>query len=124
MSLSVEQQVLRETGSAYLIVDPDLRIQGAGGMLALVGGVPPIGVMLTDLLPELFGNETALAEILKGERDRLQLPLINRQLPDGSLLYLDLLTIPLTDDRGTITGHHYRYYATQYRRTTTIAAAK
>jgi len=104
MSLSVEQQVLRETGSAYLIVDPDLRIQGAGGMLALIGGVPPIGVMLTDLLPELFGNETALAEILKGERDRLQLPLINRQLPDGSLLYLDLLTIPLTDDRGTITG--------------------
>ncbi|WP_028458196.1 ATP-binding protein [Chloroflexus sp. Y-396-1] len=104
MSLSVEQQVLRETGSAYLIVDPDLRIQGAGGMLALVGGVPPIGVMLTDLLPELFGNETALAEILKGDRDRLHLPLINRQLPDGSLLYLDLLTIPLTDDRGTITG--------------------
>ncbi|MBO9349523.1 MAG: response regulator [Chloroflexus sp.] len=104
MSLSVEQQVLRETGSAYLIVDPDLRIQGAGGMLALIGGVPPIGVMLTDLLPELFGNETALAEILRGDRDRLHLPLINRQLPDGSLLYLDLLTIPLTDDRGTITG--------------------
>lgn len=104
MTLTVEQQVLIETGSAYLIVDPDLRIKGAGGLLALVGGEPPIGAHLIDLLPELFGNEQALAEILSGDRDRLSLPLINRQLPDGSVLYLDLLTVPLMDDRGKITG--------------------
>ncbi|WP_322511627.1 hybrid sensor histidine kinase/response regulator [Chloroflexus sp.] len=104
MTLTVEQQVLIETGSAYLIVDPDLRIKGAGGLLALVGGKPPIGAHLIDLLPELFGNEQALAEILSGDRDRLSLPMINRQLPDGSVLYLDLLTVPLMDDRGNITG--------------------
>lgn len=104
MKLTVEQQVLIETGSAYLIVDPELHVQGAGGLLALVGGEPPIGVHLIDLLPELFGNEQALAEILSGDRDRLSLPLINRQLPDGSVLYLDLLTVPLMDERGKITG--------------------
>ncbi len=104
MRLTVEQRVLIETGSAYLVVDPNLRINDAGGLLALVGGEPPLGAHLIELLPELFGNESALAEILAGERDRLHLPLINRQLPDGSILYLDLLTVPLTDDQGVITG--------------------
>lgn len=104
MSLSVEQRVLIETGSAYVVVDPDLRIQSAGGMLALLGGKLPIGGHLLDLLPELFGNEAALDEILHGERDRLYLPLINRQMPDGSTLYIDLLTIPLNDKDGRITG--------------------
>lgn len=104
MHVTVEQQVLIETGSAYLIVDPDLRIQSAGGLLELVGGKPPIGAHLIELLPELFGNEQALAEILSGDRDRLSLPLINRQLPDGSVLYLDLLTVPHVDDRGNLIG--------------------
>ncbi|MEF3273632.1 MAG: response regulator [Chloroflexus sp.] len=104
MSMTIEQRVLIETRSAYLTVDRDLRIQEAGGLLTLVGGPPPLGTSLIELLPELFGNESALDEILNGNRDRLNLPLINRQLPDGTVLYLDLLTVPLTDDHGQITG--------------------
>ncbi|WP_298815843.1 ATP-binding response regulator [Chloroflexus sp.] len=104
MKSTVEQQVLIETGSAYLTVGPDLIIQSAGGLLALVGGTPPIGAHLIDVLPELFGNESALTDILRGDLDRLHLPLINRALPDGSVLYLDLLTVPLADKDGQITG--------------------
>ncbi|MGC8800721.1 MAG: ATP-binding response regulator [Chloroflexus sp.] len=104
MTLTVEQRVLMETGSAYLIVDRDLRIHRVGGLLSVLGDDSPIGLSLTEVIPELFGNESALADILNGQLDRLSLPLINRSLPDGSVRYLDLLTVPHTDDNGTIVG--------------------
>lgn len=99
------EQILVETGSAYLHVDSSFCIRRAGGHTDILNIMSfPIGGSLFDLLPELVGNEALLQAILAGHTARLQVQRINRDEHAGSTRYFDLLTLPHTDERGRIEG--------------------
>ncbi|NJN18433.1 MAG: response regulator [Oscillochloris sp.] len=99
------QLLLAELGSVMLMIDRDLLVQNVAGSPAILDHPAPIiGCKLLELLPELIGNETALSAIMAGRRERLLLPAINRDAPDGTPRYLDLLTLPHIDPEGTIVG--------------------
>jgi len=62
------------------------------------------GSNLLDAVPELVGCETALVELLSGTLLRFQLPWVNREQPDGSLLYLTFIVLPYYGAAGEIAG--------------------
>lgn len=54
-----------------------------------------IGQPITELMWELVGTEPVLANILQGKQAAHRLEYINRELADGSLVYLNLQVLPL-----------------------------
>jgi signal transduction histidine kinase len=85
---------------AYAQITPDLHIGLASGNL---GGLlaepaqfyrdPP----LSELLDEFVGAEDVLQAILKGVEPSYNLEHVNRDLPDGSIMYLNFRVLPLDD---------------------------
>ncbi|NTW02777.1 MAG: hybrid sensor histidine kinase/response regulator, partial [Oscillochloris sp.] len=101
----IEQGILNASGIAYLLADPNLIVCDTGGsppVIAMLGA--RAGQPLLDVLPELYGSETTLDMIIAGQLERLHLPEINREHRNGEVCYLDLLTLPHTDDHGAIIG--------------------
>jgi signal transduction histidine kinase/ActR/RegA family two-component response regulator len=99
------EQAIAESGSAYLIIDAQLRVRSSGGQRAILDSLQASGgTMLIDYLPELYGSEALLADILAGRLARLRIPEINRDHPNGGTRYLDLLTLPLNAETGRING--------------------
>lgn len=78
---------------AYAFVTPDLLIQQTSSnfSLALLGGNETCkGKPLTQVLWEIVGVEESLQAILDGKLPYLAFERINRQGPDGRIIYLDL----------------------------------
>lgn len=106
MSQRVAQTILHDRRIAYAITDRQLNIievSGAGNGLQL-WLKSWIGRPLIEVVPELVGNEEALADVLTGELPRFQLSYINRDLPGGKTAYLTMIDLPHTDETGRITG--------------------
>lgn len=102
---NILEQVLIETGCAYLVVDSAFRVRTAGGCTSILShGMPSAGESLFHLIPELIGNEAALADILAGRISRLSMTEINRETNSGALYYVDLLTVPNVAPDGSIDG--------------------
>lgn len=102
---NILEQVLIETGCAYLVVDSAFRVRSAGGCTSILShGMPSAGESLFHLIPELIGNEAALADILAGRISRLSMTEINRETNSGALYYVDLLTVPNVAPDGSIDG--------------------
>ncbi len=103
------QAIFNERRIAYVLTDRQLKIVERGGTTGLVSDHLSdwLERSVFEVVPELRGSETALAEILAGVLPRLYIPLINRNLPDGSLCYLSLIILPYRDATGAIQGLLY-----------------
>ncbi len=102
----IAQSILLDRRIAYAITDriyTVLEVSDRELSAHATVAVEP-GVNLLDAVPELVGCETALAELLSGTLLRFQLPWVNREQPDGSLLYLTLILLPHYGPAGEITG--------------------
>ena len=98
--------ILQECGVAYAITDRDLRVvrvhNAVGGPWA--DQQECVGRSLLDVVPELVGSEAILEDILAGRAPRFQLPWVNREMPDGRILYLTMVDLPHRDRAGRIGG--------------------
>lgn len=78
---------------AYFITDEALRIRRVYDPASLLSPVSALieGTDLLQLAPELFGNETVLADIASGKEKRIQIDLVNRIDENGDTHYLRIL---------------------------------
>lgn len=106
MTHRVAQTILHDRRIAYAITDRDLNIiEVSGASNGLQTWLKSwMGRPLTEVVPELTGNEEVLAELLTGELPRFQLSYINRDLPGGKTAYLTMIDLPYLDESGRITG--------------------
>lgn len=106
MSQRIAQTILYDRRIAYAITDRDLNvIEVSGASNGLQTWLKSwMGRPLTEVVPELIGNEEVLADLLTGELSRFQLPYINRDLPGGKTAYLTMIDLPHVDESGRITG--------------------
>ncbi len=98
--------LLRDRRIVYAITDRDCTVLAVSDArwsphAHMTGGV---GQHLVEAVPELVGSEAILADLLSGELPRFQLPWVNREQPDGSLVYLTIILLPFHDQIGDITG--------------------
>lgn len=106
MTQRVAQTILHDRRIAYAITDRDLNvIEVSGASNGLQTWLKSwMGRPLTEVVPELVGNEEVLADLLTGELPRFQLSYINRDLPGGKTAYLTMIDLPHVDESGRITG--------------------
>ncbi len=106
MKQRVAQTILHDRRISYAITDRDLNvIEVSGASNGLQTWLKSwMGRPLTEVVPELIGNEEVLADLLTGELPRFQLSYINRDLPGGRTAYLTMIDLPYTDETGHITG--------------------
>lgn len=106
MDVTVAQLILQDRKIAYAIADRSLQVIEMSGALHVlrVGGNHWLGRSLLELVPELIGNEEALADVLTGEAPAFYLPWVNRELADGQTAYLSMADLPYRDAAGRIVG--------------------
>lgn len=99
MRSDVAEAVMVERGVGYVIAEPDMTVSDSGGQAAALLRRDPLGIgdHLLDVVPELAGCESVVAEIARGELPRYQLGLVNRAPApggDGESHYVDLTLLP------------------------------
>jgi signal transduction histidine kinase len=109
MELPVEtvQAILKDRKIAYAITDRRLKIVAVSPSLSELYHNQESGLVGWDLLaltPELIGSEALLADILAGKTPRFELAWVNRETPEGQIIYLNLLYLPYRDQTEEITG--------------------
>jgi signal transduction histidine kinase len=102
----VPELILEDRLVSFAITDRSLTVVEVGGAGSVVGidGHAWIGRSLLELVPELVGSETVLADILDGVLPRFELAWLNRELPGGQPAYLITIDLPHRDAGGRITG--------------------
>jgi signal transduction histidine kinase len=102
----VPELILEDRLVSFAITDRSLTVVEVGGAGSVVGidGHAWIGRSLLELVPELVGSETVLADILDGVLPRFELAWLNRELPGGQPAYLITVDLPHRDADGRITG--------------------
>jgi signal transduction histidine kinase len=106
MDARIAEQAVHETGIAYALTDRSLVVVDVGGALSTFAEVDQtwVGLPLPDLVPELFGSEDILGDVLSGELSRFRLAKVNRETNDGAICYVDLIELPYRDETGQVTG--------------------
>jgi signal transduction histidine kinase len=106
VSDAITEMILLERKIAYALADRDLRVVEVKDPAIMLGCDPDacLGRSLTEVVPELEGNEAPLVQVLAGELPRFQLAWVNRVLPDGETAYLTLVHLPHRDASGQIVG--------------------
>ncbi len=101
------QLILQDYSIVYAITDRNLNVVEVGGAISSNlnnSRQSWLGRSLLDLVPELLGNETVLADILAGELPRFQLTWVNRETAEGQTIYLMMVELPYQAQNGQITG--------------------
>lgn len=91
----------RERSFTLAVLSPDLVVVEATEKFREFQGDPgmtPIGRHVGDLIWELVGSEAGLMEVMEGKADIFSLENINRDLEDGSAMFLSLKALPLSKD--------------------------
>ena len=103
------RQILEQIGIHVLVTDDSLHIvEGSERTgLYLAEDANWLGRSLLDLAPELIGSEDVLDGILHGELPSHYLPMVNCELADGSVRYLNLTVLPHRGSDGVIDGVMY-----------------
>lgn len=106
MEPTLTQRMLLDRKVAYALADQQFRVTEVGGDPAVLDEESTRwpGRSLIDLVPELVGSESALADVLSGDLPRLELASINRETADGRTSYLTMVDLPCRDENGQITG--------------------
>jgi signal transduction histidine kinase len=106
MGLSVAQLILQDRKIAYFITDREFMVVEISGPVSICGSGYDtcLGRSLLEMMPELVGSETVLADILSGKLPRFQLAWVNRETTEGETIYLTMVDLPYRDPTGRITG--------------------
>jgi signal transduction histidine kinase len=98
--------ILQDRKITHLFINPELTVVAFHGDIKLLQSPSDtiIGARLLDITPELIGSEDVLVDILLGKLPRFELAWVNRDTATEKILYLNLVTLPHTDDQGTIIG--------------------
>ena len=106
MNSVLTQAILQERNIAYAITDGRLTVLEVNGAAPVLGEGwrSAVGRPLTELVPELAGNEAVLADILAGRLPRFQLALVNRDREGDDVVYLTIMELPYWDAAGRIAG--------------------
>ncbi len=92
-------------GVTMVFADPQGRVLWTRGDTSpLFGMSDVVGCHLSELVPELIGDEESVAAILAGTMPALDLRWVNREGTAGELLYFDLMLLPWRNDQGQIVG--------------------
>ncbi|MBE9561806.1 MAG: adenylate/guanylate cyclase domain-containing protein [Proteobacteria bacterium] len=94
MHESLLQLLLTEKKIGFLVTDKQFLITEYGGEYSLFIDEPDPPAIATEIIPELCGCEDILQDVLTGILPQFQLENLNRTLPNGDLLYLDLTILP------------------------------
>lgn len=102
----IQDLLLDERKIAYLLTDRNLKILEIS---ASVDFLPEdnrtcLGEELPEVCPEMKGNEEALSLLLNGELERFELVRINRELPSGNTVYLDMTALPYQGEAANPAG--------------------
>lgn len=98
---AIAQMILSDRKIAYAVTDRDLNvieISSVGSIFQEYRG-NCLGRPLTEIVPELIGNDETLARVVNGELPRFQLAWVNRKLPNGQTAYLTMVDLPYRDQR-------------------------
>jgi signal transduction histidine kinase len=109
MDVNLANQILSGRKISYAITDRDLRVREISRKLVATGQEISDwhGHSLLDCVPELYGSEKKLTEILNGLAPHLQLLLVNRETDDGTTAYVTIEVLPYRNKTGIITGLVY-----------------
>ena len=103
------QQILNQLGIQIILTDDTCHVIDVSERIhlhLLEGGIR-LGQSLVEIVPELIGSEDVLDAILRGERPSFNLPMVNRELADGRLIYLNLTALPHRGSDEQIDGIMY-----------------
>jgi signal transduction histidine kinase len=103
---AIAQMILSDRKIAYAVTDRDLNvieISSVGSIFQEYRG-NCLGRPLTEIVPELIGNDETLARVVNGELPRFQLAWVNRKLPNGQTAYLTMVDLPYRDQTERIVG--------------------
>lgn len=89
--------IFKHQKTAYAITDTECNIIQYGGNLSLFGDQD--GLTLFDVVPELYGCEDVIADVVKGELPEFDLDNLNRVLPNGETCYVNLALLPYQADK-------------------------
>lgn len=106
MSSNLTELILQNRQIAYLITNNELLVIDKGGDLSILSHHLNLDKAQTlfDCIPELVGQEQALAEILTAQLARYEIPLINRTNKLGDTDYLTIVLLPYRNEDNQITG--------------------
>ncbi|PKO21343.1 MAG: hypothetical protein CVU38_15235 [Chloroflexi bacterium HGW-Chloroflexi-1] len=106
MDTIAAQLILKDRRIAYAITDRNLNVVELSGTADILRGESNnwLGHALVELAPELVGSEDVLADLLAGVLPRFQLAWVNRELPDGQIIYLNMVDLPYPEPAGRIAG--------------------
>ncbi len=99
---SVVQQILKSQEIGFFLFTPSLQLTAqnrlAQSMIQRLAPSSQSKRHLTDLFPELIGYEETLAGIISGRENHFSVPNVNRILPDGKMIYVDLTVVSAGDN--------------------------
>jgi signal transduction histidine kinase len=103
---TIARLILGDRKIAYAITDRDLKVVEVGGAVDVLRDDRRncLGRSLLELVPELVGSETVLADILAGDLPRFELGWAYRETADGRALYLTIVDLPYRGRTGHISG--------------------
>jgi signal transduction histidine kinase len=109
MDPNLANLILGSRKISYAITDREMRVTEVNGILP--ANEPEIpdwrGHTLLECVPELYGSERKLTELLNGLASHLQLLLVNRETGDGATAYVTMEILPYRDRTGQVTGLVY-----------------
>lgn len=99
------QVILTDRKITYCITDRDLRVtQMSDAARLLPAADAVVGRSLLEIMPELIGSETVLADVLAGKLPRFELAGVNRTTEDQQTVYLTLVSLPYNHTNGQVSG--------------------
>jgi len=103
---TIARLILGDRKIAYAVTDRDLKVVEVGGVVDVLRDDRRncLGRSLLELVPELVGSETVLADILAGDLPRFELGWAYRETADGRALYLTIVDLPYRGRTGHISG--------------------
>lgn len=106
MNPLIAPRIWKSAKIAFAVTDRDLIIRELGGDYASVDNtlVHTVGLPILNAVPELVGNEQALADILAGKSPNFRLNLVNRDVGKGQVQYLLMEDLPIVEASGRISG--------------------
>jgi len=91
---NLPELIFQNQKTAYAITDTEYNLIQHGGDIHLFGEMLQDEATLFDLVPELYGCEDVIDDVVKGTLPEFDLENLNRLLPNGDTCYVNLALLP------------------------------
>jgi len=101
----IAQSLLSHRNIAYLVINSQLKIEEMGGRVELLNLLfDPVGKYIWDVVPELVGSEEHLESIIAGDESNLPIRMVNREISEDEVIYVNLANYPYVAQDGSTAG--------------------